>query len=284
MRIAVLSDIHGNLPALRAVLADIDHWRPDRVIVNGDLVNRGPSNPECLEMIHDRVQRQAWQVVSGNHEEFVLHCADHAPAGSPLDDQFRQFTDWTLNQLGDTVEWLRTWTAAVRFDVDAGATVEVRHGSMRGSRDGMHQEMNGEELSERLPKGCGLFLTAHTHRAFSRLHAGTLIANSGSVGTPFDGDRRACYLRIERQQGRWRAEPVRIEYDFEAARRSFFDSGFLAEAGPFAALFLAELESARHLSREWSLRHESEVRAGSWTLHESIHHFLQSGKFSDRTS
>jgi len=280
MRIAVLSDIHGNLPALRAVLADIDRWRPDLVILNGDLVNRGPSSLECLEIIQARVQRQAWRVVTGNHEEFVLHCADNAPTGSAIDGQFRQFTDWTLSQLGDAANWLRSWPAAIRFDTDGGSAVEVRHGSVLGSRDGIHQEMSDQELNDRLPMQRELFLTAHTHRAFSRWHDGVLVVNSGSVGTPFDGDRRACYLRIEQREGNWQVDPVRVEYDFELARRNFFDSRFIAEAGPFAKLFLAELESAHHLTRAWSLECESKVKAGSQTLDDSVRRFLQGRKFS----
>ena len=74
-RIAVLSDIHGNLPALEAVLRDLEQVRPDRVYVNGDVVNRGPQSKECL----DRVRALGWPVVFGNHEEYVLKCRYGAP-------------------------------------------------------------------------------------------------------------------------------------------------------------------------------------------------------------
>ena len=274
MRIAVLSDIHGNLPALRAVLADIEGWNPDKVIVNGDLVNRGPNSRECLEIMRERVVTEAWQVVIGNHEEFVLHCADNPPGSAPVDDQFRQFTDWTLARLGDSVDWLREWPESISFSGPDGSAGTVRHGSLRGSRDGIHREMSDRELIGRVPGECDLFLTAHTHTPFSRYHDGRLVVNSGSVGTPFDGDHRACYWRIEWRQKRWYGRPVRVDYDIESARRSFTQSGFLDEAGPFAALFLAELESARHLTREWSRLYESAVRAGQLALADSINGFL----------
>jgi len=274
MRIAVLSDIHGNLPALRAVLADLDGWRPDRVIVNGDVVNRGPNSRECLEIICERMALQHWQVVAGNHEEFVLHCADNPAGGSVIDDQFRLFTDWTVAQLGDAVDRLRDWPDGLSFNGDDGLTAVVRHGSVLGSRDGIHDGMSDSDLDDRIPGNCHLFLTAHTHAAFSRRHGDRLIVNSGSVGSPFDGDNRACYARITGEGRRWHCQPVRVDYEIETARRNFVDSGFLAEAGPFAALFLAELMHARHLTREWSQTHEAAVRRGQQSADDAIGGFL----------
>ena len=274
MRIAVLSDIHGNLPALQAVLADLDNWRADKVIVNGDVVNRGPNSLQCLDIICERIATEDWQVVAGNHEEFVLHCADNPPGKSVVDDQFRLFTDWTVAQLGDAVDWLREWPEGISLSGHDGSVVEVRHGSVLGSRDGIHQDMSASDLSDRVMENCALFLTAHTHTAFRRSHGGRLIVNSGSVGAPFDRDRRACYSRITWKQNQLHVEEVRVDYDIGSARQNFVDTGFLDEAGPFAALFLAELFHARHLTREWSLTHESAARAGKQTLENSIYRFL----------
>ena len=78
MRIAVLSDIHGNLPALRTVIADIDAWSPDLVVVGGDIVNRGPRSGECLDVLVERQWADGWRLLRGNHEDFVLDCADPA--------------------------------------------------------------------------------------------------------------------------------------------------------------------------------------------------------------
>ena len=68
MKIAVLSDIHGNLPALEAVTEHLEKWSPDIVILNGDIVNRGPLSKECL----DFVLQKPWHIIKGNHEEFVI--------------------------------------------------------------------------------------------------------------------------------------------------------------------------------------------------------------------
>ena len=68
MKIALLSDIHGNVAALQAVLADIDAWQPDQVIVNGDVVNRGPDSPTCWQMIADRRAQPGWRALGAKLE------------------------------------------------------------------------------------------------------------------------------------------------------------------------------------------------------------------------
>ena len=72
IRIAVLSDIHGNFYALEVTLEDLRKVAPDQVIVDGDIVGRGPQSAEALEMITSL----GWTVVQGNHEAFWAMCAD----------------------------------------------------------------------------------------------------------------------------------------------------------------------------------------------------------------
>jgi len=68
MKIAILSDIHGNLPALQAVAADIERWQPDLVVVNGEIVNAGPCSPSCIHLMHQQASF-GWQVLRRNHED-----------------------------------------------------------------------------------------------------------------------------------------------------------------------------------------------------------------------
>ncbi len=67
MKVAVLSDVHGNLPALRTVIADIDAWSPDLVVVGGDIINRGPLSGECLDLLVERQAADGWHLLRGNH-------------------------------------------------------------------------------------------------------------------------------------------------------------------------------------------------------------------------
>ena len=74
-KLAVLSDIHGNFAALQAVADHIDRWQPDAVVVAGDIVNRGPRSRDCLRFVLARAAEAGWQIIRGNHEEYVLRVA-----------------------------------------------------------------------------------------------------------------------------------------------------------------------------------------------------------------
>ena len=76
MKIAVLSDIHANYRALETVIDHIERWEPDYVIVAGDIVNRGPRSLCCIQKIEEKRHNQGWQVIRGNHEDYVIE-RDH---------------------------------------------------------------------------------------------------------------------------------------------------------------------------------------------------------------
>ena len=79
MKLAVLADVHSNWPALQAVAADIERWQADRVVVAGDVINRGPRPVECLDFVLSSAN--GWRLVLGNHEEYVLsHVNDANPS------------------------------------------------------------------------------------------------------------------------------------------------------------------------------------------------------------
>ena len=77
MKLAVIADVHSNWRALQAVAADIERWQADRVVVAGDVINRGPRPVECLDFVLKMQRERGWRLVLGNHEEYVIH---HAPA------------------------------------------------------------------------------------------------------------------------------------------------------------------------------------------------------------
>ena len=72
MKIAVLTDIHANFRALETVIDHIKRWEPDRVIVAGDIVNRGPRSLCCIQTIEEKRHNDGWQVIRGNHEDYVI--------------------------------------------------------------------------------------------------------------------------------------------------------------------------------------------------------------------
>jgi predicted MPP superfamily phosphohydrolase len=107
MKIAVLSDVHANWIALQAVANDIARWGADQVIVAGDLINRGPRPVECWQFVQEMRRVRGWQLILGNHEEYVLHQAQPStPRSGPWFD-VHEASYWTYRQLADQIPALQ---------------------------------------------------------------------------------------------------------------------------------------------------------------------------------
>lgn len=274
MKIAVLSDIHGNLPALQQVLDDVERWAPDEVIVNGDLVNRGPYSLACLQLLLQRLP--AVRLLRGNHEDFVLSCdeARHDPGHHTFD--LRRFTHWTHAQLGDAVAQLRRWADHIDLTEPDGGALHITHGSRLGNRDGISPRTDDADLPAKLGERRDLFVTSHTHKPMVREFNGTLVVNTGSVGSPFDDDPRASYGRFIFDGGRWRVEVRRVAYDKVCAERNFVTSGFLEQGGPLTMLMLDELRHSRMYLGPWMRRYLTAVQDGEITVAAAVEEFRRS--------
>lgn len=271
IKIAVLSDIHGNVPALEAVLDDVVRWQPDEVVVNGDLVNRGPCSLACLRLLQGSFPRS--RLLRGNHEDFVLSCDEgHDPEHPAFD--LRRFAHWTHAQLGSAVHDLAGWADHIDLAGPDGGALHITHGSRLGKRDGISARTADADLPAKLGARRDLFITSHTHKPLWRLFEGTLVVNTGSVGAPFDEDHRACYGRFIFDGGQWQAEVVRVEYDRRQAEQDFAASGFLEQGGPMTRLMLEELRHARVFVGPWMRRYHAAVEAGEITVVRAVEEFL----------
>jgi predicted phosphodiesterase len=272
MKIAVLSDVHGNVPALQAVLEDLVRWHPDEVIVNGDLVNRGPYSLHVLQLLQRELP--AARFLRGNHENWLLRCAESPIDPDSLTYEIDRFAYLALRQLGKKVETVAAWEDHLDLTELEGGSLHITHGSRLGDRHGISPETEGEELAQRLGDPRDLFVGSHTHRAFSRYHNGNLVVNTGSVGQPFDGDERAAYLQLKFHRGRWRAESVRVAYDRERAIADFERSGFLDEGGVLTRVILREFIEARVHVGPWRRQYLEAVKAGEISVVESVERYL----------
>lgn len=231
MRIAVVSDIHGNLPALEAVCAEIAAAGVDRVVNLGDLVS-GPLWPaETLALL----MRLGWPTVRGNHERQLLG----DPAARSAADAF------AADRLAPAQrDWLAALPATRRLagnavlachgtpDSDSAYLLETvtpdygRHGQ-RGAR-----AATGAELEQRLgPVEAEVVLCGHTHMPRLGWSAGRLVVNPGSLGLPaYDdlhpyfhlieaGSPHARWAIVERGPAGWQAQLRATAYDWDAAAR-----------------------------------------------------------------
>jgi len=275
MKIAVLADIHANLPALQTVTEQLEAWRPDRVIVAGDVVNRGPRPAECLRFVQERQRDDGWLVVIGNHEEYVISQArPDAPRSGPQFEILRG-SYWTYQKLDQDVSALEAMPFQVSLMAPDGGEVRVTHASMLGTREGIYKRTPDEELIHKVGQPApAVFCVGHTHRPLVRRLNGTLVVNVGAVGLPFDGDTRAGYAQLTWQEEGWEAQIVRLDYDRTQAARDFYETGFLDEASSFAQLVQVELRTAQSLIFGWTRRYEDAILAGTITAQEAVNEFL----------
>ncbi len=277
MKIAVISDIHGNLPALRAVTRDVEAWGPDQVVVAGDIVNRGPLSLDCLQFVQEKRHRWGWRAIKGNHEEFVIErSCPNAPTSGPSFELVR-FADWAYQQINvdGYVNTLQSLPDKFVHMAPDGSEFRVVHASMRNNRDGIYPNATDEELWKQIAPVPAVFVTAHTHRPMIRWFNDSLVVNVGAVGAPFDGDQRASYGRFQWTRDGWEADIRRLPYDRHQTERDYVESGFLDEAGPLAQLMLVELRRAGGLIYRWAKRYQDAVLAEEIDMETSVRELLQ---------
>lgn len=275
MKIVVLSDIHGNLPALQATIDDIDAWGPDQVIVNGDIVNRGPRSDAVLDYLLQREEQDGWRLLRGNHETYLLSFTQpHYTTDNPA-FEIERFAYWAYQQLNGSMPHLARMADRYAWTAPDGSELRVVHASMHDNRDGLYREESDQDLMRRMMPPPAVFVTSHTHQAFQRQVDGTLVVNTGSVGAPFDLDWRPSYGRFTwGPRTGWQAAIHRVAYDRALIEADYVQSGFLEEAGPLAQLMLVELRRARGLIFRWASHYEQAVVQGEIDITESVKRIL----------
>ncbi|XXX74158.1 metallophosphoesterase family protein [Sorangium sp. So ce134] len=180
--VAVLSDIHGVLPALEAVLAEPDVRRADRVVLCGDLA-AGPQPVETLDLLTSALgERAVW--IRGNADRELVSLRRGRPTAVP-----DPIAPWAAAQLrDDQVDLLAALSATAMLTVRDLGTVLFCHATPRDDEEMILVDSRPErwaEVLDGLPEDVGTVVCGHTHMPFIRLTHGRLVVNGGSVGMPF---------------------------------------------------------------------------------------------------
>jgi predicted phosphodiesterase len=195
VRVAIVSDVHGNLTALEAVIEALHRDAPDLTIHGGDLALSGAQPAEVV----DRVREFGWPGIVGNTDELLWRPEEldaqlsRAPALAPLlHVLFDEFAPATRERLGDErVAWLKTlppeWS---------GDGVRLVHASPGNLWRAPMPDARDDELRS-VYGGTAISVYCHIHRPFVRDLGDVMVANSGSAGAPYDADPRASYLLID---------------------------------------------------------------------------------------
>jgi predicted phosphodiesterase len=225
MRIAIVSDIHGNRTAFEAVVADLRETSPDLILHGGDLADAGSSPADIVDHIRDL----GWDGVLGNGEEALStpesleEFASQSLAPPSLWATVREMMAATRGALGEErIAWLRGLPRVQIQD-----PIALIHASPESPWRSPGPEASDAELESVYgPLGRPIAIYGHIHRSFIRRVSSLqitemLVANTGSVSLSYDGDPRAAYLLLDESKPTIR----RVEYDVEKELKALSNCG-----------------------------------------------------------
>jgi len=216
----VITDIHGNLPALEASLAAIDAIGVDRIYCGGDLVGYGPHPNEVCALIEDR----QIPTIYGNYDYAIGRDLDDCGCAYVTEHDRalgKQSVAWTL---AHTEQHAKDFMCELPFDLrfELGEVpIHLVHGSPRKVNEYLFED-KPPSLFERLAAAeeAQVMVFGHTHKPWMRTYGEVLFVNCGSVGKPKDGDPRAAFAILELDdQGRVQVSVERVPYDAETVAR-----------------------------------------------------------------
>ena len=224
MRVAAIYDVHGNLPALEAVLRDVRHAEVDRIVVGGDVIP-GPMPREAIELLNTLDRPTHFLLGNGEREVLALRAGAEA-ASVPL--RFRAMMQWTADQLDDGVaRLLAAWPASCRLRLDSLGDVLFCHATPRSDTEIFTERTPGDVLRPIIgAAAASVVVCGHTHMQFDRRIGGTRVVNAGSVGMSFQGPGAYWLLLGDEIDLR------RTEYDLADAASRILATGY-----PLAAEF-----------------------------------------------
>jgi predicted phosphodiesterase len=233
MRVAIVSDIHGNRRAFEAVLADLRQVAPDLVVHGGDLASAGTHPADII----DQVRSLGWPGVRGNTDEMLwaperlTEYAAAQPKIAPILARVQETIPPTLASIGEErlrwLEGLPSLYSQPGFSLVHASPDDLWRAPMPNASD-------DELRSTYASLGTQIVVYGHIHRPYIRRLQSMTVANAGSVSQSYDGDTRASYLVIDGESITIR----RVEYDVESEAQELLGSG-LPHADWLARILLA---------------------------------------------
>lgn len=222
LRIAVFSDVHGNVQGLEAVLAEIRQRGPfDQIIAAGDHCLNGPEPAAALDLVVE----SATDVLYGNTDRDIV---DEGANDPDLGEKKRDSIEWTREQIGpERIEVLAGLAFSAPVVAPDGATLLVVHANPHDVDRHIFPDMEPANLEPLVGDTEAVMIAfGHLHIPYVRFYGGKTLVNIAAAGLPRDGDRRATWGEFtwERDTG-WQAMIHRVEYEFEETVRRIYSSG-----------------------------------------------------------
>jgi predicted phosphodiesterase len=247
--LAILSDLHGNLPALEAVLADLAPLAVDQVIVAGDVINWGPFSAQVMARVIDG----GWAVIRGNHEYYLLDYGTPRAPAAWTDAAVWPLLPWLQQQVPGRLKTLIAgWPDSLSLRFPDTPPIRVEHASPRQNTVGIYPGSPDAEVAAML---AGVeettVITGHTHLPLDRQvpgrpdGGGWRVLNPGTVGAPLDGRSVSTYLLLEGQAAGWTATLREVPLDPAPILREFERQDFATACGVVGHFVMEEFRHAR---------------------------------------
>ena len=221
MKIAALYDIHGNFPALDAVLKDLESIQPDVIVVGGDVVS-GPMPVQTLERLRKLGERVVW--IRGNGEREVVAAFDGRLSNPKMSEEVRQVTNWVARQLEQFQrDFLSQLPEQITLHVDGLGDILFCHATPRSDEE-IFTSITPQERLRSIFTGIEqhIVVCGHTHMQFELQVGDVRVLNAGSVGMPYADSPGAYWLLLESEGYEFR----RTAYDLESAAQRVLESGY----------------------------------------------------------
>mgnify|MGYP001027903669 CR=1 FL=1 len=269
MRIAALSDIHGNLPALGAVFDHVNRQRVDLIVVVGDVVVGSPDSAACWKTVRDL----ECPLVRGNGESYLARFGT-------LDADPR----WETEQFGP-IQWGAAEFSREERRAFGDLPLTYRppdtddilffHAMPRSEYGSMKAYTSEEELGEIFSGVAERYLVrGHQHNPQVRLWNDRAIINCGSVGLPVDYNPDAQYLLLDRRAGGWHVRHQVVPYDVDAVLRRFQETDYLKVAGPMGRLHMRAVATGTNQTMPFLRYYKQWQEEGDIALGEAVDRFL----------
>lgn len=229
-RVTIFGDIHGNLPALQAVLADMEAHDLSPLYCLGDLVGYGTFPNEVIETIRER----NIPTIMGNYDQGVGNSSDDcgcAYTSKVAEELGKRSIAWSnQNTTDENKSYLRQLTGQIPLELD-GVRVRLVHGSPRKINEYLFADRPDATLERLLDlTEANVLVCGHTHIPYHRiLPSGRHVVNAGSVGKPKDGNPQACYVVMETTDNKLTVIFRRVPYDIEGMARAIEASDMPSE-------------------------------------------------------
>lgn len=212
MKLAFISDIHGNAIALDAVLQDIQQKNVDKVLVLGDICYRGPEPQRALDLIC----ALDCDVIKGNADEWVVRGVQQGEVPDHVLELMNKERDWIVSQLSDeSIDYLSELPTQLNLEIE-GKRIHAFHATPDSLFEVVPPSASDETILEKLvTTEADLYIYAHIHKPYIRFINGKCIVNIGSVGLPFDGLNKASYSIVEINEGTVQTSNIRVSYDVQ---------------------------------------------------------------------